>query len=938
MCERKPAIVAVTETWFTNNDMAARQECVPDGYKLLDHARAGRTGGGTALLYISNITVKKVNGNETKSFEFSEWIVTTSSSRFRVVIIYRIPYSSKHPVTVNTFMSEFSVFLESLVLCTEPVLICGDFNIHVNDKNDATAQAFLELITSMGLQQHVWFPTHKSGHTLDLIITRKTDSIIANNPVPGYFISDHVTIQCGLKMCKPNVVTKEISYRKVKAIDWDSFKRDLRSSELLQQTPIALDDLVTSYNSTLSNVLNKHAPVRTRTTVLRPLVPWFTEEIRASKRLRRRSERRWRKTKLSADFLIFKAAKNRTTYLMNLARKAYYINFVHENGNNQRKLFTATKKLLGTTNSSCFPPHKDKFELANDMGSFFIRKIDDIRTKLDSETDTDVDPSVALQSSNPPHSHSLALFCEFKSLTCDDVRELITSAPAKSSPLDPIPTFVIKECIDELLPILTAMINMSLQSGSFSDSWKEALIFPLLKKQGLDLIFNNFRPVCNLSYVSKLVERAVVHQTHEHLADNNLLPSFQSAYRKFHSTETALLKVKNDLLMNMDSQHCSLLVLLDLSAAFDTVDHSILLARLESDFGISGTVLKWFDSYLSTRTQRVSIDGVISDSLYVKYGVPQGSCLGPLLFVLYTSELFKIIDQYLPNAHSYADDTQLYVAFKPSSDLSQNAAVAAMESCITAIRSWMAKNKLKLNAHKTEIMIIGTWQQLRKVNIDQVIIDGSSVLPSNELRDLGVWFDSHLNMRSHVTHLCCSAFYYLYNIRKIRKYLSTQATETLIHSFVTTRIDYCNSLLYGLPQFLIDKLQRVHNTAARLVTNSHKFCHITPVLRDLHWLPVKFRIDFKILLLTFKCLHNSAPSYLRDLIKVRPKSKYELRSNEAVLLKPLKSKTSVTLGGRAFQSAAPVLWNNLPLALRKIDSLTTFKSALKSYLFKLAFK
>ena len=119
---------------------------------------------------------------------------------------------------------------------------------------------------------------------------------------------------------------------------------------------------------------------------------------------------------------------------------------------------------------------------------------------------------------------------------------------------------------------------------------------------------------------------------------------------------------------------------------------------------------------------------------------------------------------------------------------------------------------------------------------------------------------------------------------------------------------------------------------------SHKFCHITPVLRDLHWLPVKFRIDFKILLLTFKCLHNSAPSYLRDLIKVRPKSKYELRSNEAVLLKPLKSKTSVTLGGRAFQSAAPVLWNNLPLALRKIDSLTTFKSALKSYLFKLAFK
>jgi hypothetical protein len=221
----------------------------------------------------------------------------------------------------------------------------------------------------------------------------------------------------------------------------------------------------------------------------------------------------------------------------------------------------------------------------------------------------------------------------------------------------------------------------------------------------------------------------------------------------------ALLKVKNDILMNMNNQEVTLLVLLDLSAAFDTVDHSILLKRLQEDFGISGTVLSWFSSYLSGRSQKVVIDGVCSKKFDLSFGVPQGSCLGPLLFILYTSKLFKIIESHLPNAHCFADDTQLYLSFKPGTMLDEANAVRAMEACIAEVHQWMLSQKLKLNPEKTEFMIIGTRQQLEKVNIDCLQVGDRQIMPSSVAKNLGSWFDSKLNMSQHINKTCGSAFF-----------------------------------------------------------------------------------------------------------------------------------------------------------------------------------
>ena len=310
-----------------------------------------------------------------------------------------------------------------------------------------------------------------------------------------------------------------------------------------------------------------------------------------------------------------------------------------------------------------------------------------------------------------------------------------------------------------------------------------------MKKARLDSAFENLRPISNLAYVSKLTERAVYNQIHEYMLQSGLYPLLQSAYRQYHSTDTALLKVTNNILLNMNSQRVTLLVLLDLSSAFDTVDHGILLKRLSSKFGIRGKVLNWFSTFLSWRSQRITLDGVISDKFDLNFGVPQSSCLGPSLFVTYVSTLFDIINNHLPDAHCFADDTQLYLSFKPDSCSIQDEVILAMENCICDLRKWMFEDKLKINDGKTEL----------KKN-------------------------------------------------------------------------------------------------------------------------VKFRIHFKILLLTFKTLHGMAPNYIRDLLTIRAQGRYSLRSKSSIVL-------DVPHGVKCYDylEIAPLVWPLQSFGMNFLWQCVTFQ-------------
>ena len=510
-------------------------------------------------------------------------------------------------------------------------------------------------------------------------------------------------------------------------------------------------------------------------------------------------------------------------------------------------------------------------------------------------------------------------------------------ATPKCCHLDPIPTDLLKQVIDNIIPAITTIVNKSLLSCTFPQSLKSASVVPLLKKKNLDKEdLKNYRPVSNLAYISKLIEKMAVEQLREHMDTNLMHEPCQSAYRKGHGTETALLKITNDILCAMDDDKCTLVVMLDLSAAFDTVSHAVLLKRMKDMYGVKSNALQWLQSYFSGRSQAVKIEDATSVEKPLHTGLPQGSLLGPFAFPSYSAPLFNIARMNEVEMHMYADDTQLYLHFKPHE---YDTAIARMQHCLVDIRKWMNSNMLKLNDSKTEFMVIGKKVSLGKLPDEKSIIIGDErIVAADKAKNIGVMLDSNLSMSSQISTVCRDSYLQIYNISKIRTYLDKKSTATLVHAMVTSKLDSNNSLLYGCPDTLLDRLQMVQNNAARLIYRKrHGKGHITPLLVELHWLPIEDRIEYKICLIVHKCLnHQSAPLYLQSLVTpYQPRR--PLRSAESHRLDPptVKQKRA---GERSFLFAAAKSWNQLPLELKTCAKTDCFKSSLKTYLFKDRYK
>ena len=289
----------------------------------------------------------------------------------------------------------------------------------------------------------------------------------------------------------------------------------------------------------------------------------------------------------------------------------------------------------------------------------------------------------------------------FDVVTVEELTKIISSMNKTTCMSDPFPTKLLFSHLTSIISIILHIINLCLTSGIFPQSCKSSIVLPLIKKPGLDQeILKNYRPVSNLSFLSKVIEKVISVRILKHIKANGIIDNFQSAYKSGHSCETALIRVYNDIVTTIGKGNGSGLVLLDLSAAFDTIDHENLFNHLEKYVGISGNALKLIKSYFSGRTQRVMIDGILSDVASLTCGVPQGSVLGPLKFCLYLLPLAAILRYHNIGYHVYADDTQLYISFKnkdPSGPL------ARLNICISDIRVWMIKNKLKINDSKTEL-------------------------------------------------------------------------------------------------------------------------------------------------------------------------------------------------------------------------------------------
>ena len=662
------------------------------------------------------------------------------------------------------------------------------------------------------------------------------------------------------------------------------------------------------------------------------MVPWFKgDTIKEAKLEKRKLEKQWRKSKLEVDRQMFKTARNIFSHLIDVAKKSYYNEKINQCGSDQKKLFSVINDLMHHKDQPKLPSGSPS-ELVDSVSEYFVHKIENIRNKI---TNAVTDSEMSISPPDPPKPTST--LTEFKEVSEEEVRKLIMSSKSTSCPLDPLPTSLLKDSLSVLLPVITKLINGSLISGIVPQCFKNALIKPLLKKSTLDPEdLKNYRPISNLPFLSKVLEKVVANQLSIYMTENKLHENMQSAYKPGHSTESALLRVQNDILLDLDKKQGVILVLLDLSAAFDTIDHNVLLERLAERLGISGTAFLWFKDYLTGRTHAVYIDDKTSSLIIIIFGVPQGSVLGPVKFTIYTIPLGDIIKAHGLKYHLYADDTQVYMSFDARNEEDLSACIAKVQSCVCDIKIWMTRNMLKLNDEKTEVLFIASPFFRKHINVASFMVGQTDVKPAHSARNIGVVFDESMAMSSHVSSICKSSHYHLRSIGSIRKHISMEACIKLMHAFVTSRVDYCNSLLFGLPGIQKQRLQRILNTAARIVTLLPKHCHISPVLSSLHWLPIEQRIKFKILIFTFKAFHQTAPSYLCDIITHHQPS-LNLRSSHNMTLDPYSHKTSNGYGEWAFSNCGPTLWNLLPIDVRKTVDYEAFKNKLKTHLFKEAF-
>ena len=697
-------VCCLTETWMTENDPVTAGELCPPGYKLKSIPRKDRRGGGVAIILKQPLSLKPNQCCPPNSFQSFEHLNTViihpqCSKSINLTVVYRPPRSNKNNIPISVFFDEISELFAVLCMTPDRLLITGDFNIHVDKPEDPAAAKFLSLLQSLGLVQHVTVPTHVAGHTLDLVITREDCDLLTCSPMAHYMMSSHSTVLFPLSMAKPKRPTIVRTCRKIKSIDMDRFRSDIESSLLLSSPAENMDKFAEQYQETLSRILENHAPKVTIRVRQRALKPWYSSDIAKAKLDRRRLERRWRRSKLEVDRHLFVEARNNVSRLLLDAKTSFYSARIHELNGNQKALFREMNHLLHKSTETPLPPHDSPEVLANQFAEYFSEKIEKIRLELQCCI---VQPSTT----SSTQSSSVQNICElssFDNVPIKTVSDLIASAPSKTCALDPIPTRLLKQCTDLLAPTITSMINLSLSTGTVPNELKDVIVLPTLKRKQDILTKENYRPISNLPFVSKICEKTVAVQFSNHLRENCLIEPFQSGYRANHSTETALLRVFNDILRSIDQRKVTILVLLDLSAAFDTVDHN--------------------------------------------------------------------------------NDTQLYLAF--DFEKSQMA-LATIRAAICDINDWLLLNMLKFNTGKTDLCVIGSHQQLSKLNLPLAIhVEQSEMVTDESITNLGVIMDQHLKLDGHVNKVFKVCMFHLRTISKIRRFLTIEACKLLIHALVT---------------------------------------------------------------------------------------------------------------------------------------------------------
>ena len=902
-----PDVLAISESWLKKS--TANPDIFIPGYNIFRQDRA--TKGGGVALYVKNHLQCTVSLSKSvpKLLELLVLkIKLCNNFSLSVAVCYRPPSA---PLCSLTVLSE----LLAPHISSEFILL-GDLNWDMSNPPDLVVQQF----DALNLYQIISEPTRlnlKSPSSATLI-----DVILTNAPSnykSGVFsqdLSDHCAIACMRSSSSVKRPPVCVSKRSLKNFDLEAFLHDTAAVSWGKINTFPTLEMAWSFfKSTFGQIINKHAPL-IKLRIKDRFSPWFSRDLAA---LIRQKNALWRKARSSqspADWLAFRQCRNKCTQAVRKAKVTHFLDKFASCGSDAKKFWKTVKSMENKLHSPHLPNAMtfdnivvtDKSHMASLFNQHFVNS-----AHVFSARPSTAAPSLSLSPTTP----SSGTF-SFRPITTSEVLENLTKLDSnKSAGSDGLDPMFLKAAAPVIAVPITRLFNMSLELSTFPLDWKSALVFPLFKG-GSSSDPNCYRPISILPCLAKVLEKLVHKQLSQFLTSNNILSNLQSGFRPGHGCITATLKVLDDIISSLDSKQTCIAAFIDLSKAFDSVIHPILLQRLSS-IGLSPHSCNWFASYLNNRVQQVKSENIKSAPLTISKGVPQGSILGPTLFSIYINDITRNAGN--SKIHLYADDTILY-----SEGPSLHSAAATLQHSLTSVEQHFHSLHLLLNTKKTKCIIFN--RKHTPTHVPKILCaDGSELEFVSSYKYLGLWLDSSLSFTTHIKHLQSKVKARLSFLYRNKASFTRAAKHTLVKMTILPIFDYGDSIYRIAPHSTLSKLDPLHHSAIRFATGAPFTTHHCDLYNLVDWTSLHTRRLLHWFLLIYKTILGITPFYLSSLLHLSHPAR-NLRSSAFINLSIPKVRT--VFGRSAFRFAAAFDWNTLQntLKLSVFTSLSVFKQNL----------
>ena len=884
-----------------------------------DRPTNGRFGGGICFYVRSNINFRIRNdlGHELLEMLTLE-ITKPQSTPYLISTWYRPPNSSLELYKI------FENVIDEIDRTNLEFYLLGDMNCNFLDQSKSNSLS--SVFDVYGLTQLLTEPTRITQTTkslIDLCVTNTPDKI-SQSGVHHLGLSDHSMIYMTRK-----AKIERTKYQFTKTRDFKQFNKIEFLKDLAKIPWLDLDnysnpnDMWEEWKTLFFRCVDNHAPVKTRQAT-RKKSPWLSNEIVQNIRQRDYLKKKAISTNDDNLWASYKRVRNRTNNSIKLAKKKYYTENLDKNKLDPKETWRlinelSSRKPCKSNVISELKIDDEKVTSATDIAESLNEYFTNIgETLANSLEQNDINPESYVQQTDNVFN--------IQPPSVETVSKLLSGInDKKAMGLDNIPNRLLKISAGIIAPSLTKIFGLSILTGIFPTEWKQARVTPIFKK-GEKSDPSNYRPISVIPSISKIFEKIIYDQLESYLSEFNLLASCQSGFRSLHSTVTALLEATNDWSLNIDKGLFNGVIFIDLKKAFDTIDHQILLMKLER-YGVDTQSQKWFKSYLSNRTQRCNVSGNLSTLGEVKFGVPQGSNLGPLLFLIYINDLPNCLSN--ASARMFADDTSLTLSADSISGLEE-----IVNDELSRVHNWLIANRLSLNIAKTEFMVIGSRQKFASQNNENITIklNNDTIKLVNEAKSLGVIIDRNLNWNEHARVLSKKVASAIGALRRVRPFIPKHTAINIYNALIQPHFDYCSPVWDGLNAKSSESLQKLQNRAARVITKSNYDIRSSDILCELNWDTLIVRRQKQKALLMFKVLNKRAPRYLTDLFE-EYKTNYNLRNKENKLTLP---KPNTEFLRRSFSYSAAKLWNELPPSIRCTSSLQAFKKEIDQHQFRTA--